>query len=165
MSGIRIVVLLLLPIALSVTKDSFAQVQPAKTIPEFTFYTTAGQPFTRKNLPVNQKIVFIYFDTTCGHCQEEITAIGNRFSEFKNAAFYLVSIEDPNQIDRFMSSYGKKLKGKKHVTVLRDYYKQFIVKFLPDKYPALFVYGPDKRLIRHFGGPQNLNDIISVVNR
>ncbi len=161
----RSIVLLFISVLIFLSENSFAQLQPAKVIPEFTFYTMGGQTFTRKQLPTDKKIVIIYFDTTCEHCQKEITAIGNRFTEFKNAAFYFVSIEDPQQIGKFMNTYGKKLNGKKNVTVLRDYYKQFIVKFLPDQYPALFIYGPDKRLIKHFGGQHNINTIISAVNR
>lgn len=159
MNLIKIVLLSLLLVAID------ARAQPAQTIPAFTFFKLNGQQFTDKNLITGKKSVIIFFDTTCHLCQKEITAIGNRFSEFKNTMFYLVSIEEAPQINKFMASYGKKISNKSNVMVLRDYYKQFIPKFMPERYPALFIYGPDKRLIRHFGGPQNINTIIAAANR
>lgn len=142
-----------------------AQTTPVKNIPEFTFRTLSGQPFTRNNLKKNKKLVIIFFDATCDHCQRDITAIGNHINEFRNAEFYLVSLDEVAGIKNFMSSYGKKLNDRTNVTVLRDANKQFIVKFLPIQYPALFVYGSDFRLVKYFGQNSDVKEIIRTVNK
>ena len=45
-----------------------------------------------------------------------------------------------------MSTYGSNLNRKKNVTLLEDPKNEFIVKFTPRKYPAMFLYSADKKL-------------------
>lgn len=55
----------------------FAQAIPAKTIPDFTFYSLKNnQPFTQKQLRKEGKILFLFFDATCPHCQYEMQQLG-----------------------------------------------------------------------------------------
>lgn len=145
-------------------QSSMAQTMPANVIPEFTFYTMTGQAFTKKELKPGKKIIIVFFDATCDHCQVEISAIGKRLNEFKSAEFYLISMDDAPSIQKFMNRYGKELNGKNNVTLLRDRYRQFIANFLPKEYPALFAYGPDHHLIRYFGRDSQVSEILKVVN-
>lgn len=139
-----------------------AQVSPAPVIPDFTFQTLSGNPFTKANLVSNKKIIFILFDVTCSHCQHEMQAFGKQYSKFKNVAFYLVSMDTKDAIEKFMNLYGQQMYGKPNVTVLRDFKPEFIVKFQPDKYPAIFLYGSNRRLIKYFSGQKDIKEIIAA---
>jgi len=50
-------------------------------------------------------------------------------------------------VDPFLKQYGDKLIVKKNVTVLADEKNQFIGKFLPKKFPAMFLFGTNNQLI------------------
>lgn len=150
---------------LILVQELSAQVTPVNKIPEFTFSTLNGQSFTRNELKKNKKLVIVFFDITCDHCQIELAAIGDHINEFKNAEFYLVSLNQVAGIRTFMSTYGRKLNGRSNVTVLRDFQNQFITRFTPVQYPALYVFGQDFRLIKYFGQNSNVKEIISTVNK
>lgn len=126
---------------------------PAPTIPDFTFYRMDKIPFTEKDLPKNKKIFIVFFDTQCDHCQRAIKTIGDQYKYFKNAALYLVSIDNQERITTFMDSYGQKVKAQKNILILQDLQNQFITKFKPKKYPSMFLYSAKKTLILYEDDP------------
>src|SRR5690606_40099222 len=97
-------------------------------------------------------IVFVFFSTTCHHCQDETQAMGKNFSDFSQSTLYFISREEKGEIEKFMNVYGKDLKDKANVHVLRDPRSEFIVKFSPSQYPSVYVYTPTRRLVKHFSG-------------
>ncbi|MBC7744590.1 MAG: redoxin domain-containing protein [Flavobacterium sp.] len=142
----------------------YAQSGPAQNIPDFTFYKVNGQPFSRKDLTTNKKIVFVFFDVTCDHCQKEINAMSGKFDVFKKAEFYLVSMDNFAGIQLFMKKYASKMNGKPNVTLLTDAKQQFIDRFLPVQYPATYIYSPKGKLIKYFGQNSKVADIVTTVN-
>jgi peroxiredoxin len=141
----------------------FAQPIPAKIIPEFTFYTLKDQPFTNKELKKEGKIFFLFFDATCSHCQYETQLISSHYQDFKNTAFYLVSMDKKQQIQNFINIYGKQLKDKKNVTVLEDKNRQFIQKFMPSQFPALYIYNANHKLLKYWDTLAPIDQILNVI--
>ena len=158
-------VLIFSVIFLSLSTVAYSQTGPAQIIPDFTFNRFNGQPFSRKDLTVNKKMVIVFFDVNCGHCQNELKAISTRFDDFKKAEFYLVSMDNVASIQAFMKKYAPKMQGRVNVTLLRDLNRQFIVRFRPVQFPATYVYDSKKRLIKYFGQNSKVADIISAVNK
>lgn len=140
-----------------------AQLQPAKVIPEFTFYTLKDQPFTRQQLKKEGKILFLFFDATCSHCQYETQLIASHYKDFKSTAFYLVSMDKKPQIQNFVHTYGKALEGKSNVTLLADVNRQFLQKFMPLQFPALYIYNQERKLLKYWDTPVNIDQILSVI--
>ncbi|WP_374165206.1 peroxiredoxin family protein [Arcticibacter sp. MXS-1] len=157
--GITIVALLIVGMG-----NVFAQYKPAAVLPDFTFQTLDSRLFSKKDIAKNRTSVIILFDVTCSHCQHEIQELGKRYGEFKQASFYLVSMDLKPAIIRFMSSYGKGLSGKPNVTVLHDYKPEFVQKFMPDKYPAMYIYSEKGELIKYLSGQKDVREIINAVN-
>lgn len=155
--------LILVLLHFGICSNLFAQLKPAKSIPDFTFYDLNGQPFTQKQIKKNNKILFLFFDATCTHCQYEMQLIGSHYQDFKNTGFYIVSMDRKPQIQKFMSNYGKQLTGKKNVTVLVDVNRQFIQKFLPSQFPALYIYGANHQLLKYWDTPINIDQVLSVI--
>src|SRR5690606_2255945 len=82
-----------------------------EAVPEFTFYNIVDdQPIMRTSLAIQGNVVFLFFDTGCIHCRNEIQLMGENFSQFQNATFYLVSQQDRAIVNDFMDSYGSKMK-------------------------------------------------------
>lgn len=160
-------IVLLITIALSFQSCS-AQVPSAipKSVPEFTFYRIKGnQAVSRTSLALKGNIVFVFFDPGCSHCRTDISAMGDNFDKFKNANFYLVSQQDPVLVNEFMNTYGKKMQNKPNVQVLLDRNYEFLQKFNPSQYPAMYVYGQDRKLKSFHDGARPIAQIIKEVNQ
>lgn len=152
-------------IFLAMISGTYAQSGPAQIIPDFTFSKFNGQSFSRKDLAKNKKIVMVFFDVTCDHCQNELKAISEKIDNFKTAEFYLVSMDNTAAIQSFMKKFAPKMNGRANVTLLRDLNRQFIVRFRPIQFPAAYVYGSNMKLIKYFGQNSKVTDIISAVNK
>lgn len=155
----RVVAILLL---LFIANNIVAQI-PAGTIPEFTFYRFNQTAFTNKDLPTGKMIFIVFFDPDCDHCQHAITTIGQQYKAFTKTAVYLISMFDQNKMNHFMDTYGKALKEQKNVVLLLDKLGQFINKFKPKKYPSMFLYSPEKKLLLYEDDPANIPKFIKAI--
>ena len=154
----------ILLISSSFSFDAQAQSVPAQNIPDFTFYKMNGESFSKKDLTKSKRIVIVFFDATCEHCQHELKLMSDRFDEFKKAEFYLVSMDTMRGIQWFMNKYAPRMNGRPNVTLLTDANRQFITRFTPVQYPALFVYATNGHLIKYYGQNSKMSDIIHTVN-
>jgi peroxiredoxin len=162
---LRSLMLLIIFMISGLSLNGVAQTKPAERIPEFTFYKLDGQPFSRKHLAKSKKMVIVFFDVTCDHCQKELKAMSARIDEFKKAELYLVSMDTVPGIHKFMKTFASKMNGRANVTLLTDLHKQFITRFRPVQFPATYVYGTDGQLIKYFGQNSKMSDIVEAVNR
>ena len=155
--------LLVLILAALMNFKSQAQT-PAQTIPGFTFYKLDKTPFTNKNVANGKETLFIFFDVTCDHCQHTIKTLNSRYKECKNLAIYLISLEDKTAITNFFNQYGKNLPVQKNITILQDTKEQFIAQFNPRKYPSVFLYSAQKKLLLYDDEDQYLEKFFKILN-
>jgi AhpC/TSA family len=120
---------------------------PAQRLPAFKFFKLDQQPFTDRDIPDGKKTLFIFFDVDCDHCQHTIAGFDHSYKSFAQAKIYLVSLNSPVQMSLFMTTFGPHLKVQKNVVLLQDSLNQFIYKFQPIKYPSMFLYAADKKLL------------------
>ncbi len=120
---------------------------PAATIPDFTFYKFDKTAFTNKDLTTGKKIFFVFFDTECDHCQHGIRYLNQHQKELDKVAVYLLTMDNQVKAADFLNRYGNNLINKKNILILQDTKNQFILKFSPRKYPSLFLYSPQKKLM------------------
>ncbi|MEY4628399.1 MAG: hypothetical protein RLZZ595_725 [Bacteroidota bacterium] len=124
---------------------SFAQV---RTLPDFRFSRMDnGAEVTKKNVVPGKKTLFVFFDTECSHCRMAITEYNAQNKQLNDINIFLITRDAKNVVDAFLKQYGDKLIAKKNLTVLADTQNQFIGKFLPKKYPAMFLFGANSQLI------------------
>ena len=129
-------------------------------LPDFTFYgLDDDKALTKKQLPLSDKIVLIFFDPSCRYCQEEAVIIGKNLALFKNTSFYFVSMQDKHLLKVFRDTHGKQLKGKQNVHFLHDTRFEFMGKFNPLEYPSMFVYSKEKKLLQYLHGNISLDRI------
>ena len=158
-----IVYLTILFLITLITFETYAQT-PAQTIPEFTFYKLDKTPFTNKNVTNGKETLFIFFDVTCDHCQHTIGTLSKRINECSKIAIYLISLEDKTAITNFFNQYGKNLPAQKNVTILQDSKNQFITQFGPRKYPSVFLYSAQKKLLLYDDEDQYLEKFFKIVS-
>ncbi|MGK6351380.1 peroxiredoxin family protein [Parapedobacter sp. DT-150] len=144
-----------------------ASAQPAQVLPDFTFYILrSGIRFTKQDLAKTGNIVFILFDPTCSHCQQEAKHIGQHYDEVKDANFYFVSMNDPALMSAFLETHAKPLVGKPNVELLYDRNADFINKFhVPSQYPAVYVYGNNGQLKDHWDGERDIDKVIASIRK
>lgn len=136
-----------------------------ETIPSFTFYKlNSGMKFTQSDLAKTGNIVFIFFDPGCSHCQQETSDLSKNYEKVKDANFYFISMQDPSLMEDFLSTYGSKLQGRENVTLLYDRNVEFLPKFNPTQYPAVYIYGSDHKLRDHWNGEKKVDAMIKGIN-
>ena len=128
----------------------------AETIPQFNFLRLDKTEFKNKDLAVGKPIFIVFFDITCDHCQHAIIEINKHAGEYKNAAVYLISLDDSKKMKAFLTKYGPDLIRQKNVTLLQDLKNELITKFKPKKYPSLFLYSAQKTLILYDDDEQHV---------
>jgi peroxiredoxin len=158
------ITLIALFLCLLVSPEISAQT-PAQTIPAFTLYKLDKTPFTNKNLTTGKETLFVFFDVTCDHCQHTISTLSKRINECSKISIYLISQEDKTSILKFFDQYGKNLPGQKNVTILQDSKDQFITQFSPRKYPSVFLYSAQKKLLLYDDEDQYLEKFFKQIKR
>ncbi|SDZ88002.1 peroxiredoxin family protein [Pedobacter hartonius] len=116
------------------------------TVPNAIFYNRNNSQFSTYNIPTGKKAFVFFFDATCGHCQKVVSAFNKRYRELANVNIYLISQDEYRSIDYFTNTFAKQLAVQKNVKVLQDRDHVFIMSFHPKQYPAMFLYGADKKL-------------------
>lgn len=141
--------------------------QPTSVIPDFTFYILrSGIQFTKTDLAKKGNLVFILFDPTCGHCQQEANHLGKHYDEVKDANFYFVSMNDPALMSTFLETHAKPLVGKANVELLYDRNADFVNKFhIPSQYPAVYIYGSNGQLKEYWDGERKISDVIAAIRQ
>jgi arsenate reductase-like glutaredoxin family protein len=115
--------------------------------------------FTNKNLEAGKMLFFVFFDSDCDHCQHAISYINQHITEFKKTPIYLITLDSREKINQFMAKYGANLKDKKNITLLQDRKYEFLPKFKPRKYPAMYLYSTQKKLIHYDDEPGKYIDV------
>jgi peroxiredoxin len=138
---------------------------PAPTIPAFNFFKLDKSLFTNKNLAQDKMLFFFFFDADCEHCQHAMANLNQHYEEYKKAAIYLITLDGQEKIDQFINKYGSNLKDKKNVTLLQDLKNEFIAKFKPRKYPSMFLYSAEKKLIDYEDNEESMFRFSKQINK
>ncbi len=137
--------------------------QPAATIPEFTMFKTDGSAFTKKQVAKDKTSLFSFFDVTCSHCLTTMKTLNKHTTDLKSLMVYLVSLDRKDAVIQFMNTNAPTLLKSKNVTILIDINYEFIPKFLPKKYPAVFVYDKNHKLKYYEGDEKNIEELIKKI--
>jgi hypothetical protein len=63
-----------------------------------------------------------------------------------------------------MTNFAKPLAAMKNVTILQDKYQAFIPTFKPDKYPSMYLYGTNKKLIKFSSNDKEVPKFLALMN-
>ena len=135
----------------------------AQILPEFKLFRLDDRSFPNKDLTPGKMTFLVFFDPDCEHCQPTIKIIGQQYKSFKKPAIYLISNFSPNKINLFMNTYGRPLKAQKNVTILQDKLNLFTNTFEPRKYPSMFLYSAQNKLIDYEDDPAMIGIFIKAI--
>lgn len=132
-----------------------------KTIPDFSFKTLNGKPFTQKNITNTQSKLFIYFNSECDFCHAEAKQIQEHLEQLKNVQLLFVSFEEPESIKTFAEKY--ELLNKDHIFFLEDPTLLFAELFDAKSIPFMLLYSKDNQLIKKFKGATKIENVIKLL--
>lgn len=138
---------------------------PAQILPDFEFSRLDKSSFTNKDLVQGKILFFVFFDSDCDHCQRAVKNIDVQYKLFKKIAIYFISLDGPDKINRFMATHAAHLKDQKNVLVLQDKLNQFITKFKPRRYPSMFLYSANKKLMEYEDNEESVFRIVNAINK
>jgi peroxiredoxin len=95
------------------------------------------------DLPQGKAVLIIFVDVDCEHCQKAVGRMNDSARLFSRVPVYMVSMADKARLQAFARRWGPKLKAQ----WLCDPDARNMVRFRPVRYPAMFLYSPEKRLI------------------
>ena len=154
-----------LPALLTLAMATAAAQKPAQTLPEFQFFRLDQRSYTNKDLPQNKLLFFVFFDPGCEHCQRTMKYMNGQIASFGKTYMCLVSLDNPANINRFMTTYAPQIKSQPNVILLQDKLYQFIPKFKPKKYPSLFLYSAKKQLLEYEDDEESASRLLNAVKR
>jgi len=140
----------------------------AKTLPEFQFTRMDnGAPFTKAGIAKGKKSLILFFDTECIHCRNAIVAYNKDEAKLKDdlVSVYLVTKDKKDHALYFLRTYAPRLSKRKNVTFLSDERNEFITRFQPMKYPSMFLYGKDQKLIRYSDEEKDIPSFIVYLSK
>ena len=119
----------------------------AQTIPVFRFARHDGRMVTNADLPARKLVLFVFFDPDCDHCKRALSHMDGEVGDYSGAFLYFVSMESQEKIDRFVATYAPHLAVQRNVLFLRDAGGGYMLGFHPIRFPSLFLYSPEHKLL------------------
>lgn len=144
--------------------EELAMLPPAEKLPAFKFYhVKSGISFTNEDIVKGKNNIFILFDPSCGHCQEETAELSKNHEKTENINLYFVSMNDPALMVSFLETFGPNLKDKENVKMLYDKDQIFIRKIhIPNQFPANYVYDANGQLKTYWEGIKNIDETLTA---
>lgn len=120
------------------------------TLPDYTLNDINGKSNSIHELAGNKPTLFIYFNSTCHLCQDELGNISKRIEEFNDYNIILTTVQPVEEMIGFANSLG--IKDKSNVHFLLDS-EMAVAGFLQIKsVPSIYVYDSKKELVANYVG-------------
>ena len=103
------------------------------------------------------KVVLIFFQPDCDHCQREALQVAQNITAFKNATLYFISSDAAEKIERFSKEYN--LYGKGNIFFGNTSTESVLRNFGPIATPSIYIYSDDQRLIKAFNGEVAISEV------
>ena len=139
--------------------------KPAKTVPQFDFVKLDNTTFTNQNLAKDKMLFFMFFDPGCEHCQHAMMNLNKNYNDYKNTSMYLICLDDKDKINSFIKQYAPVLLQQKNVTLLRDSKNEFITRFTPVRYPSMFLYDANKKLLDYEDNEESMFRFTTTIKK
>lgn len=150
---------------ISVSYEPMANIRPFR-LSSFFLYSYLknmdGSNFTQDSLMSGKATIFLYFNTDCDFCQNEIKSIREYMNLFRKASLILISPEPIEDIIKFIDSNN--LSTQDNIKFLQDPILDFASKFDATIIPYTIVYNKDKQLIKRSKGQIKAEVILNLLN-
>lgn len=120
------------------------------SLPDYTLSDINGDSYSIHELAGSKPTLFIYFNSTCHLCQEELGTLSKKIDEFKDYNVILTTVEPMGEMIGFANSLG--IKDKNNVHFLLDS-KMEVASYLQIRsVPSIYCYNAEKQLVAEYVG-------------
>ena len=149
---------MILPLYSTRNKDKKEVAKNIKVIPKFEYQNIKGGTFTNNDLIKDTPTLFIYFNTECEFCIEEVQMIKENIAKFNDFQLVFISFEKSDLIKAFATKY--KLNNYVNITFLSDTKVSFSTTFDVKSLPCIVLYDKNQRLIEKIKGQTKAETLI-----
>lgn len=143
---------------------TFISLSQVKKLPDFSFVRMDnGASFSQKDIAPGKKTFFIFFDTECPHCMQAISEYNENEKSMNNINVIMITRDPKKDVVPFLKNFGPKLIIKKNVTVLSDKNNQFIARFLPRKFPSMFLFNRNNETILYSDEEKDIPKFLTLI--
>jgi len=104
--------------------------------------------FSTDKIVQNKPVVFLFFSTTCEHCQNEMKDLLKHKEDFTKIQLLLISTENLSEIKNFFNEYSlAKIPG---MRIGKDYKYAGIKHFMFERFPFCAIYSKNRQFIKSF---------------
>jgi len=123
-------------------------------LPELSLKDSDGNPYT---IEMGRPVVLVYFNSTCDHCQRQLSAIRANIGLFAAAQVVLMSTQPMEEVTPFIR--GLNFDNRSDVRVVQISHEELSEVFGTLGLPQIFVYSPEGRLAALFAGETDISGI------
>ncbi|SIO23729.1 TlpA family protein disulfide reductase [Algoriphagus halophilus] len=134
-----------------------------KDLPDFTLNDIHGKANSIHQLAQNKPTLFIYFNSTCHLCQEELGKISERIDEFKDYNLIFTTVQPKEEMIGFVEELG--IKDKSFVHFLLDADMNVASYYQIRSVPSIFCYNARKELIAEYVGITKIDLLLENLGR
>lgn len=160
-NSLRIGFTSLLLLMLSCSEGTGGKKQYGPKMPPFELIKLNGGFMNSKDLPAGKAVIFIYFETQCDHCKEEIKDISLEGGKLKDCEVILVSNEELDTLKKFYSL--STLNHFPFVHVTKDNEGKWAKYFKPVGSPVNFIYDSNHRLVKRINRMAKVSELVKLL--
>lgn len=163
---IRVILTFTVFIVLYVFYNSHQQITVKEKLKKYTLSEASLNIYTVPDSSTfyfssSSRVLLIFFNTECEHCQYEMKELKKNLASFKNTEVVLMSSENIFQIKKFSEEYG--LAGQPNVHFTKINADQIYRTLGSLSVPYIFIYGKDRNLLKEFKGETRMEAIIKYL--
>lgn len=151
-----LVVLAFIALIFSIVSKKLNKKELQSTFPSTHFYQLDSSLLVNSSI-TTEKIVLIYFNSGCEHCQYEAKSIAENLTLFKNSTVLWFSSENITQIKDFANKY--QLANQNQIIFLKANAQDLSKDFGSLSPPSVWIYDKDRSLIKFFKGETKIEAI------
>ena len=160
-SGLAITVVILL-IVISRNEPPRVQKKTAEDeMPDFKFQLTDGTFIQASDMDAEKYTLLWFFNPDCDLCVHEIQLLTDSISLLDNCQILWISYEDSTRVAAFYEEF--RLKNFSSIHVAYASVESVFNLFKIYAVPTLYVYHPDRRMLKYKPGPVTIREIIEYL--
>jgi len=130
-------------------------------IPKFIFYNSEGREYSNDSLIAGRNRLFVYFNTTCEHCQNEAGELRKNCAQLPNSMIYFISTEPISVIKKFKEEYFPGTFS--NIVFLKDSSNNYFKTFESMITPTVNVYNENGKLLKIIKGEAKIELLVNVL--
>ena len=162
----RVSYLLSLTIAMFSVLHAQSQTGTGKsfTFPSFNIIALdSSKSISLKNISQKKPVVFLFFSTTCDHCQREVTGLVKKKDKFQKVQLVMISMENLAAIKAFYRDYS--LAGISNLVIGKDPAHAGISQYRFESFPYCAIYKSNHTYITSLDKEFDADDIIQELKK